>query len=1337
MHVSALNFGKLFFETYCAGLEGAVVYDVGAQNVNGSLKDVLPAHLGYVGVDFVAGNGVDIVLEDPYRLPFADGSLDVLVCSSCFEHSQFFWLVFLEMLRVLKPQGLLYLNMPSNGSFHRYPVDCWRFYPDSGRALEAWGARNGCPVRLLESFVGERSTESYESGGAWHDFVAVFVKDGAHAAAYPARILDALASHWNGYDSRTGAETRPEFLSPDHAQMVARERTIDALGEQLAEADQERVGLEAQFGEQLAARDAQLRAAQVRLEDILQSRSLTITARERTIDALREQLAQADQERVALAAQLAQVDQERVALGARLEHQLAAVTRELAARDAQLRVAHARVEEILHSRSWRITAPVRKMMGAARTVRALVARRAAADAALIRASGQFDEGFYRASNPELPAGIDLVAHYCTRGWREGRDPSSRFSTRYYLDTNPDIRAGGINPFAHYLRAGAAEQRKPHPDAAASTAAPAASALPPSPAPAAPAARTGGLRRVPRGLRVLRRDATLAAEVQTIRDSGCFDEAFYRETNRDLQPPPEDAIRHYCESGWREGRDPSREFSTRYYLAANADIRDARINPFWHYVTAGRKEQRQARPDWAHVSGELPFDPARATVLVVSHEASLTGAPVLSLNIVRGLRQKYNVVSLLLGEGPLQASFREESVAVAGPVKQRYSPEVVDSVVNEMAGRYEFAFAVVNSIESSMVLEPLARRSVPTVALIHEFASYVRPRSAFRNTFFWADEIVFSTRLTYSDALSAYPELAAKHCHIVAQGRCLVPTLDSADAAEREKELARVRSILRPAAAPANSLLVVGIGFVQIRKGVEYFIDCAARVLQGNPGRPCRFVWVGKGYDPERDMAYSVYLADQIQRSGLAGRIEFMGDTHEIGEVYSAADVLLVTSRLDPLPNVAIDAMANGRPVFCFDRTTGIAEILADHGLREQCVAGYLDSADLAAKVIAVANSEELARQIGARLQQVAAEVFDMQAYLRTLDSIAESARARVAQERSCADVIVRSVQLNEDYVQGGRAGDTQLDAVRWNYVRPWSSGILPRKPFPGFHPGVFGEQAVQTAQGDLLAHYIRAGKPDGPWNFEVISASEPARGVTEALRVALHLHVYYPEMLEEMLGRLGRNRTVPTLLVSVRDEAARQRVILALARYQGESVVEVVPNRGRDIGPFLTAFGPRIARDFDIVGHVHTKKTADVADAAMAERWREFLLENLLGGKAPMADIILGRMAADPSIGMVFPDDPHAVGWGGNLDHARPLAVRLGLDGEFPRHFVFPIGTMFWARVDAIRPLLALGLDWPDYPAEPLPYDGSMLHALERILPFVVGKQGQRVVLTNVPGVTR
>jgi SAM-dependent methyltransferase len=192
MHPSALKTGLTFFETYATQLPNARVIDLGAQDINGSLKSVCPAHLDYTGVDFVPGKGVDVVLQDPYVLPFESESIDIVVCSSVFEHSEFFWLLFIEVMRVLKPSGLLYLNVPANGDFHRYPVDCWRFYPDAGSALVRWAEHNHIPAVLLESFIGEQDQDQ------WNDFVAVILKNRQHAIHYPHRILDVKLNFTNG-----------------------------------------------------------------------------------------------------------------------------------------------------------------------------------------------------------------------------------------------------------------------------------------------------------------------------------------------------------------------------------------------------------------------------------------------------------------------------------------------------------------------------------------------------------------------------------------------------------------------------------------------------------------------------------------------------------------------------------------------------------------------------------------------------------------------------------------------------------------------------------------------------------------------------------------------------------------------------------------------------------------------------------------------------------------------------------------------------------------------------------------------------------------------------------
>jgi lipopolysaccharide biosynthesis protein len=111
-------------------------------------------------------------------------------------------------------------------------------------------------------------------------------------------------------------------------------------------------------------------------------------------------------------------------------------------------------------------------------------------------------------------------------------------------------------------------------------------------------------------------------------------------------------------------------------------------------------------------------------------------------------------------------------------------------------------------------------------------------------------------------------------------------------------------------------------------------------------------------------------------------------------------------------------------------------------------------------------------------------------------------------------------------------------------------------------------------------------------------------------------------------------------------------------------------------------------------------------------------------------------MAQDSEIGIVFPDDPHACGWNRNLPFVEPFFPALGIEGPY-REIAFPIGTMFWARPAALKRMFALRLGWTDYPAEPLPYDGSLLHGLERVFGLVVMGHGSRVALTHVAGRTR
>lgn len=225
MHYSALQNCQQFFESYGESINNlapnAHVVEIGSQDVNGSLRTLCPEQFKYTGVDFVAGKGVDLILDDPYILPFDSDSIDVVLSSSCFEHSEMFWLLYIEIMRILKPTGVFYLNVPSNGELHRWPVDCWRFYPDSGRALITWAKRNGMRPQLLESYT------STQIGDQWNDFVAVFLKNEASTEKYPNRILHKKIDYSNGLIYGENDFSKMSIMPEDKKKMEVINQIID------------------------------------------------------------------------------------------------------------------------------------------------------------------------------------------------------------------------------------------------------------------------------------------------------------------------------------------------------------------------------------------------------------------------------------------------------------------------------------------------------------------------------------------------------------------------------------------------------------------------------------------------------------------------------------------------------------------------------------------------------------------------------------------------------------------------------------------------------------------------------------------------------------------------------------------------------------------------------------------------------------------------------------------------------------------------------------------------------------------------------------------------------
>jgi methyltransferase family protein len=178
MHGTAIENAKWFLENYVSREMSGHIVEIGAHDINGSMRPLVPVKMLYTGLDLEAGQGVDIVMNDPYHIPLSDQSANIVVSTSTFEHVEFFWETFLEMARICVTGGLIYLNSPSAGPYHPCPVDCWRFYPGAGLALQKWSILKGVPTVLIRSHICEYTFTDEKGevicGDQWKDWVAVF-----------------------------------------------------------------------------------------------------------------------------------------------------------------------------------------------------------------------------------------------------------------------------------------------------------------------------------------------------------------------------------------------------------------------------------------------------------------------------------------------------------------------------------------------------------------------------------------------------------------------------------------------------------------------------------------------------------------------------------------------------------------------------------------------------------------------------------------------------------------------------------------------------------------------------------------------------------------------------------------------------------------------------------------------------------------------------------------------------------------------------------------------------------------------------------------------------------
>lgn len=259
------------------------------------------------------------------------------------------------------------------------------------------------------------------------------------------------------------------------------------------------------------------------------------------------------------------------------------------------------------------------------------------------------------------------------------------------------------------------------------------------------------------------------------------------------------------------------------------------------------------------------------------------------------------------------------------------------------------------------------------------------------------------------------------------------------------------------------------------------------------------------------------------------------------------------------------------------------------------------------------------------------------------------------------------------------------------------------------------------------------------FNFGRMVEQKPSFDTTEIVKgktIAAHVHLFYFDLLPEILSYLNNIPCTFDLFVSIPEtvsyNAEELREALGKIEHIGTTTIKRTPNRGRDIAPMLCSFKTELQK-YNFMLHIQTKKSSQ--DNSL-EEWRKFVFNHLLHSKEGVT-YILQRLNDD--VGIIAPPDYifcyDATGWTQNMKPAQEIIDRskldINLEAEVPT-VKFPQGSMFWCKTDYLEELFNMKWEYDDFPEEPLPLDGTMVHALERLF-FLWGtaEKGKCCIIYN------
>jgi glycosyltransferase involved in cell wall biosynthesis len=795
------------------------------------------------------------------------------------------------------------------------------------------------------------------------------------------------------------------------------------------------------------------------------------------------------------------------------------------------------------------------------------------------------------------------------------------------------------------------------------------------------------------------------------------------------------------------------FDEKWYLNEYPDVAAAKCDPWTHYrdsgIHEGRYKSKKEKEKVLNQKGLQRYGPrglkknipalisistshkkiTEPTFAIFNHEATVTGAPILGTKIYNSLCEKGNGDLYFLKDGPLVDRSEKYKLIES-------DAELNNLFLDDMSQqRPEAILVIANSIESRKACIHSFTKNIPSILLVHELPSSIpNSEASFVEGCYYSDIVCFSSLKNLNDVKKRYKPLKLLKGVVIPQGYC-----GQEDNIRSENDCPIYKRFNDIKNSNPQKLILIGAGTVCFRKGPDLFIEVAAEIDKSHPEQFI-FIWFGKGFRPDQDANYSSILSDMIYRHNLTGKVFFFDETKNFEKVSANSDALLLTSRVDPHPIVADIGFKNGKPVFIFAGTTGLEEIYKTNGLFEEFAAGYLNHFQMSHKILKwcdrFKSHNKSTLDYNMRFQKI--QPISMSDYTDKLSVLGVQAKARVVQKQKDLQIIIKSKCFRPDFATALPNLSRDIETQIMIFIQSFQKNIGLRKPFPGFDPYIYRDLAMDANDlTDPLAHYITSNYPQGSWNYPVCNVKNE-QGANLKSQVALHIHLFYPEMLAEITSRIKINKKLPDLFISIPKgkEGLFKKYENSLFGLPIKKIF-FVDNIGRDVKPFLDLIYQNEIGSYDFIGHIHTKKSAFYNDETIGVTWNKFLLNNLLGasGKLRGLDFCINQLIKKQDIGMIFPDDPNILlGWDDNYKISVALGKKLQIEVN-EGQINFPIGNMFWCRQEVLK--IFQPFEDLAYPAEPIANDGTELHAIERLFGYATEQMGWKLLRTNVFGCTR